>query len=681
MLLHCHTVPIILLVFCAVLRVVLPTEAIDGTDCSLEDRIDLTNGTMEPGNGTIQYAGGLYDQEHYFENQEQRYSCVCKWRVCIYVCCYHIDADRCELAQLPLNVSVRTATGSRVREQVNLKQSARYWLIYARPPAWNSTAGYVMRLFGYEAELHEDGSLAYGSNVYASKTYCVNPGSDPIPFVWFLEQNDQVDVHHWHSLGMIISVPFLIATLIVYILIPDLRNIPGKSLMCYVLALTSSYVTLVVIKRSVIIMPDWCQLVGYLCYYSLMSSFFWLNVMAFDIFWTFGGRRRSTTDRGKFLLYCCYAYGVPMTFLAGALVADKTELLPTTIRPGFGDGQCLFKAEQFVSLVYLYLPLALVVSTNLFFFISTASKISLIERNTAAALRGDSGRHSRFTNERNRYGLYVRLFVVMGVTWMFELISWVADTHHWWVYVTDICNCSSGVFIFFLFVWKRKVLMLLQERLNGKKVRSQAQPLFSMTATRTTALTQTQGQPMADKTELLPTTIRPGFGDGQCLFKAEQFVSLVYLYLPLALVVSTNLLFFISTASKISLIERNTAAALRGDSGRHSRFTNERNRYGLYVRLFVVMGVTWMFELISWVADTHHWWVYVTDICNCSSGVFIFFLFVWKRKVLMLLQERLNGKKVRSQAQPLFSMTATRTTALTQTQGQPSPSRLDTGSF
>lgn len=146
---------------------------------------------------------------------------------------------------------------------------------------------------------------------------------------------------------MIISIPFLVATLIVYALIPDLRNIPGKSLMCYVLMLMVSYLALILIKRSVFDgSPDWCTGIGYAYYFSVMSSFFWLNLMAFDIFWTFGGRRRRTTDQGKFLLYCCYGFGSPLIFLAIALVADHTELMYTSLRPGFGDGQCLFKGME-----------------------------------------------------------------------------------------------------------------------------------------------------------------------------------------------------------------------------------------------------------------------------------------------------------------------------------------------
>uniref|UniRef100_A0A182N960 G-protein coupled receptors family 2 profile 2 domain-containing protein n=1 Tax=Anopheles dirus TaxID=7168 RepID=A0A182N960_9DIPT len=457
-------------------------------NCPASERLDLSEGVMDR-KGSIRFAGNIYPPDNYaLSNETHRYySCVCARRKCVYVCCYHIDRTRCEESSLPLN-----RTGSL---EIDLRESGEYWLIYATPPAWNYTPGHSMLISGYEGELINDGGFAYGAKVYASRTYCINPAADEMPSVWIKETDEHLELHRWHSLGMIISIPFLIATLIVYALIPDLRNIPGKSLMCYVFVLTVSYLALVLIKRSLFDdSPDWCTLIGYAYYFSVMSSFFWLNLMAFDIFWTFGGRRRTTTDQGKFLLYCCYGFGSPLIFVSIALLADHTELVYTSLRPGFGDGQCLFKGEKFVSFLYLYLPLVLLVSANLFFFIRTSVKINSIERTTAAALQGESGRHSKYTNERNRYGLYVRLFVVMGVTWTFEFITWLVDSQHWLVHVTDVCNCISGVFIFFLFVWKRKVWLLLQQRLSGKAVKKHNQPLFSVSATRTTGLTPTRNQ-------------------------------------------------------------------------------------------------------------------------------------------------------------------------------------------
>lgn len=101
---------------------------------------------------------------------------------------------------------------------------------------------------------------------------------------------------------------------------------------------------------------------------------------------------------------------------------------------------------------------------NLYFFIVTAIRIIRVQNATEAALRNDSGRHSRFEKDRYRFTLYLRLFIVMGVTWTFEIVSWAMENNTWIFYVTDICNCLLGVMIFFLFVWKQKVRKLVAKR-------------------------------------------------------------------------------------------------------------------------------------------------------------------------------------------------------------------------
>jgi G protein-coupled receptor Mth (Methuselah protein) len=88
---------------------------------------------------------------------------------------------------------------------------------------------------------------------------------------------------------MLFSVPFLIATFLVYALIPELRNIHGKSLMCYVFGLTVGYTSLSIsqLHDGLSIEPVICALLGYVTYFALLLSFFWVNVMCIDIWLTF----------------------------------------------------------------------------------------------------------------------------------------------------------------------------------------------------------------------------------------------------------------------------------------------------------------------------------------------------------------------------------------------------------
>lgn len=63
--------------------------------------------------------------------------------------------------------------------------------------------------------------------------------------------------------------------------------------------------------------------------------------------------------------------------------------------------------------------------------------------------------------------LYLKLFIVMGVNWLAEIISWASGSNGselvW--YVTDIGNSLQGVLIFLIFVCKKRVLNLLNKKL------------------------------------------------------------------------------------------------------------------------------------------------------------------------------------------------------------------------
>lgn len=62
-----------------------------------------------------------------------------------------------------------------------------------------------------------------------------------------------------------------------------------------------------------------------------------------------------------------------------------------------------------------------------------------------------------------RFFLYLRLFIVMGVFWIIEIISW-ALYNSFVLHVFDILNCLQGFIIFFMFVWKAKVKKMILRR-------------------------------------------------------------------------------------------------------------------------------------------------------------------------------------------------------------------------
>ncbi len=62
--------------------------------------------------------------------------------------------------------------------------------------------------------------------------------------------------------------------------------------------------------------------------------------------------------------------------------------------------------------------------------------------------------------------LFMKLSVVMGLTWIFEVISWAAtkenENHIGWI-ILDLYNALSAILIFIIFVCKKSTLSLLEQ--------------------------------------------------------------------------------------------------------------------------------------------------------------------------------------------------------------------------
>lgn len=85
--------------------------------------------------------------------------------------------------------------------------------------------------------------------------------------------------------GCAISMISLILLLAVYTTIPELRTLPGKNLM----SLSSSmlFYHIVFLMAGQTAYPSLCMVVSVVLHYTLLSSFCWMSVMAFDVSKTF----------------------------------------------------------------------------------------------------------------------------------------------------------------------------------------------------------------------------------------------------------------------------------------------------------------------------------------------------------------------------------------------------------
>lgn len=88
---------------------------------------------------------------------------------------------------------------------------------------------------------------------------------------------------------MLLSVPFILATFFVYLCIPELCNMHGKCLLCYLFALIVGYTLLAIVQLNghnyIEQLP--CKLLGYTAYFSFLSGFLWLSVISFNLWFDF----------------------------------------------------------------------------------------------------------------------------------------------------------------------------------------------------------------------------------------------------------------------------------------------------------------------------------------------------------------------------------------------------------
>ncbi|XP_049545922.1 G-protein coupled receptor Mth2-like isoform X3 [Anopheles darlingi] len=435
--------------------------------CSEQESVDITNG-IDYGNGSVLYRGVQYSASQYFQDGNVRRGCICLLRQCIFVC----DAEEWAsvgLKELYANVSDATGADNR---KVNLAIDSRYYLILEQP----SCDGDWLVLEQDHVNITSKGDLSLNDYIFSYPQFCMLPKNGIGEFHASYCEPEMSDLpHQIYAFGFLVSLPFLVATFAVYAILPELQNVSGMSLMCYVAALAISFLLLAMGRLDIYDYQSvMCRVSAYTLYFTLMASFFWLNVMSFDIYWTLGGSRGQTTERMKFLYYSLYAWGTPFLLLSLILLFDHTEIISYHLRPNVGEEGCFLKEEKLTQFLHLYLPLVLLTTANIFFYAITAKRIYQSNQTDAGTINGNSGRQSKRENDRSRFGLYLRLFFVMGITWSLEIVSWLITEPNtaspsWVVYVLDVCNCLAGIIIFLLFVWNQKVKNLLLQRFGTRE--------------------------------------------------------------------------------------------------------------------------------------------------------------------------------------------------------------------
>ncbi|XP_052741331.1 G-protein coupled receptor Mth2 [Bicyclus anynana] len=285
---------------------------------------------------------------------------------------------------------------------------------------------------------------------------------EPSYLLMFLP-TDEVGVKAYYYYYFIISCVFLALVLLVYLILPELRNLGGMILMAYTSSLFMGFLLLAMIQSNTVFK---CVELTASIYFFLLATFCWMNVMSVDIWWTFRGyaKARPIHRRGelfKFFMYCFYGWGVPGVMTILLVVMNGLELEPWIIKPLIPRAGCFLQEGQ--KMVYLYVPILILILSNWLFFLMTAYNIRRLMRGTAVLNSAAAGNPAAHQQQRNRLMLYLKLSVIMGINWLLEVISFFTPQLRMWE-ISDTYNLLIGFAIFLIFVCKKKIFKKLVAR-------------------------------------------------------------------------------------------------------------------------------------------------------------------------------------------------------------------------
>ncbi|XP_074649509.1 uncharacterized protein LOC141904754 [Tubulanus polymorphus] len=257
------------------------------------------------------------------------------------------------------------------------------------------------------------------------------------------------------AIGQCISVICLAVLLIIYCYIPQLRNLPGKSLMSMSLALLLGQLMILLgpVAEGHYVA---CLLIAAFTHVFFLAMFFWMNAIAFDLTLTFTGRMmrsgQPNEQKWRFTKFCIYAWMSPLVILLISASLEISSTHTSPYNPDYGTRICWFNNGPALGVLFI-LPVSVLVAANMVMYTLTVYGICKASKAASIAKKSD----------KINILLYIKLSVILGGTWIFAFL-WIVTRNVGLKYLFIVFNSLQGVFIFIAFICRRKVVRLLREQ-------------------------------------------------------------------------------------------------------------------------------------------------------------------------------------------------------------------------
>ncbi|EFX83093.1 hypothetical protein DAPPUDRAFT_240559 [Daphnia pulex] len=258
-----------------------------------------------------------------------------------------------------------------------------------------------------------------------------------------------------------------------------MRNLHGVVVMCYLASMTITNVfhAILMLVRGSDMPPGLCSTLAISLHFAYIASFSWLNVLCYGVwrmlrvylgfFKTKSALSHSSSIRlptrtfvlgEQFFYSSLYGWGIPLIVVVVGQILQHSDVPDDIIKSGLASKlYCWFNHKHRGPLiVYLYAPMMVMIVANVFMFVWAA--FHFYQRSA------ESSQVTNLSHNGQKFKVILSLFLVMGVPWTTEIITFLADSSFESALVTDIFNIILPIFIFIIFVCKPSVWKMLKQK-------------------------------------------------------------------------------------------------------------------------------------------------------------------------------------------------------------------------
>ncbi|CAH0691998.1 unnamed protein product [Spodoptera exigua] len=318
--------------------------------------------------------------------------------------------------------------------------------------------------------------------------------------------NEVMEKYHLLVTGScyLVTCFFVILRLSLIAWLPELRTLHGVIIIAYLANFIVGYF-LTAIKKLFMsehsISRDLCVALNFMIYFWILSAFFWRNVMCFDMWSTFSGKRvltrGNTIPRLRFGAYFAYAFGVPavLTIILAAMEYSKISNFHP-LKPKLRLNGCA-GISGIGSLIYYFTPLIILFFMNIAMFTSTALKIEATKKQTKILFQSENNVVNALNTERQRFLLYLKLWaamLIMEVNWIVKAVVYVFPSIHLLAFIVDVSNSVILLMLMIQYFCQKSTWKKVKKKYRQMRGLPQSEQNTATSSNRTMSISSVEGQ-------------------------------------------------------------------------------------------------------------------------------------------------------------------------------------------